>query len=130
MSGNLDLILKEFEELKGQFVLNNVWVVERFIAIAADDHNYYYVTYDGRKITWYSYGTRITQLKNKIDDDSYNELVKVAKLNHYDQPTLYGTTNVERQKEIIEFNKNHIEEITRSYKSDNRYITDICWNIN
>lgn len=130
MYGNLDLILKEFEELKGQFILNNVWVVERLIAIGADDYDYYYVTYDGRKLTWYNSNSRITQLKNKIDDNSYNELVKIGKLNHYDQPTLHNTTNIERQKEVIEFNKKHIEEITKCYKSDNRYITDLCWNIN
>ena len=105
MGTNLDVILRQFEELKGQFVINNAWNIERFVAIAGDDSDYYYVTYNGRKLTWYNCLTKITQLKGKIDDEAYYELVKNAKLNHYDQPTLYGTTNITRKKEIIKFNK-------------------------
>ena len=130
METNLDIILRQFEELKGQFVINNAWNIERLVAIAGDDYDYYYVTYNGRKLTWYTCSTRITQLKGKIDDEGYNELIKIAKLNHYDQPTLYGSTNITRKKEIIKFNKNHIEEITKLYKPNNKYITDIHWGIN
>jgi hypothetical protein len=129
MSTNLDMVLREFEELKGQFVINNAWNIERFVAIAGDNYDYYYVTYNGRKLTWYSTITKIIPLKGKIDDIHYNELIKIAKLNHYDQPTLHGSTNITRKKEIIKFNKNHIEEITNLYKPDNKYITDIYWEI-
>ena len=130
MYGNLDLILNKFEELKGQFVINNAFNIERLVAIAADDSDYYYVTYNGRKLTWYTCSNRITKLKVKIYDESYNELVKIGKLNHYDQPTLHGSTNIVRKKETIKFNKTHIEEITKLYKSENRYMTDFCWKIN
>ena len=41
MDNNLKLILQEFEELKGQFVINHE-TVERFIAIGTDDDDYYY----------------------------------------------------------------------------------------
>ncbi len=130
MATKMDKILKEFDELKGQFVINNAWDIERFVAVATDGTDYFYVTYNGRKLTWYSSVGRITQLKNKIDDKDYQQLIKIAKLNHFDQPTLYSAREKGRKNEVLKYNKEHIKEITKIYKPENKYITDFCWEIN
>lgn len=82
---NKKLILDEFEKLKGQFVITMDWKVERLVAIAEDDMDYYYITYNGRKLRWNTCVCRIVPLKGKIDDDDYNEFERLADLNHYDR---------------------------------------------
>lgn len=82
---NLKLILEQFEALKGQFVITNCWKVERLVGIGDDGEDWHYLTYDGRKLKWNSCVGRIVPLKGKIEDRDYNELVRTAKLNHYDQ---------------------------------------------
>jgi hypothetical protein len=103
---NLTIITKEYNELKGQFVICGDQVY-RFLGIADDEEDWYYVLYDGRKITLHSCVGRITPLKGYILEDHYKELIRLAKLNHYDQPEIYGY-----ETEAIEFNKKHKEEIT------------------
>ena len=51
MVDNKTLILNQFEGNQGQFIIMSNKVV-RLVAIAEDDMDYYYVTYDGRKIHW------------------------------------------------------------------------------
>ena len=80
---NLTIITKEFNEFKGQFVICSDQVY-RFIGIADDDEDWYYVLYDGRRITLHSCVGSITPLKGYIYDDDYDEMIRIAKLNHYD----------------------------------------------
>ena len=47
---NLTIITKEFNELKGQFVICSDQVY-RLLGIADDDEDWYYALYDGRRIT-------------------------------------------------------------------------------
>jgi len=82
---NLKLILEQFEQLKGQFVITDGWKIERLVGIGDDKEDWYYLTYDGRKLTWNTCVGRIMPLKGKIDDKDYNEFIRSAKLNHYDQ---------------------------------------------
>jgi len=128
MSDNLKIILQEFEELKGQFVINHN-VVERLIAIGTDDQDYYYVTFDGRKPKWNTCVGSIVPLKGKIDDKHYNEFIRLAKINHYDQPNLWiPRTDEEKQKRLesaIEFKKMFGET-----SGVDKYLTDICWDLN
>ena len=51
MDSNLDYILKEFENLKGQHILSHGKVF-RFIGIASDYWDYYYILWNGCKISW------------------------------------------------------------------------------
>lgn len=90
MDENLKKILSEFDKLKGQFVITESHVVHRLIAIGTDETDYYYITYDGRKKHWNTCVGRIIPLKGKIDDEHYNEFIRLAKLNHNDQATILG----------------------------------------
>ena len=82
---NLPIILEEFKKLKGQFVITSGWRIERLVGIGTDDDDWYYLTYNGRKLTWNTCVGRLMALKGKLDDRDYNEFVRLAKLNHYDQ---------------------------------------------
>ncbi len=80
---NLEIITNEFNQLKGQFVICSDQVY-RLIGIADDDEDWYYALYDGRRITLHSCVGRITPLKGYILEDHYKEMIRIAKLNHYD----------------------------------------------
>jgi len=120
MEENLKRILEEFESLKGQFVITESWKIERLVAIGDDDTDYYYITFDGRKFRWNTCVGRIIQLKNKIDH--YEEFIRIAKLNHLDQPTIFGQDS---SKESEEFKK-QIVYLTEP----NKFLTEVCWDLN
>ena len=82
---NKEIILKEFEELKGQFVITTEWKLERLVAIAEDEHDYYYVTYNGRGLKFNTCVGGLIRLKGYIMDKDYNELERTADLNHHDR---------------------------------------------
>jgi len=122
MSDNKTLILQEFEKYKGQFVIPDNWKIERLIAIGEDEWDYYYITYDGREIHWHTCVGRIMPLKGYLRDKDYNELVRIAKLNHYDQVDFETNGNIDEflkafQKEIETYDKNSI------------FITEPCWDL-
>jgi hypothetical protein len=128
MDSNLTLILKEFEELKGQFVINHN-VVERFIGIGSDDDDYYYITYNGRETKWNTCVGGIVPLKGKIDDKHYNEFIRLAKINHFDQPNLWIPRTDEDKKKMLESSILHKNEISKVNGTD-KYLTDIYWDLN
>ena len=130
MDSNLKKILDQFERMKGQFVITESLEVERLIAIGTDDMDYYYVTYNGRKTKWNTCVGRVIQLKGKIEDKEDNHFIHLAKLNHYDQSSLYGGGNDdEKQNEILELNKEHKKEMTTLNKPD-EFLTEVCWDLN
>ena len=88
MDNNLRRLIDQFEENKGQFVIVDN-KVSRFVCISEDDLDYYYVTYDGRKIRWHSSVGRYMPLKGRLDERDYNELVRLAKINHFDQEDFF-----------------------------------------
>ena len=122
---NLTIFKNQFEELKGQMVIcsNRVF---RFIGIADDGDDYYYVLYDGRRITLHSCVGSITRLKGYILDRDYNEMVRLAKLNHFDQPTLWGN---EVSEETIKSSEDHKAEIT-NWSQETKFIVGPCWDLN
>lgn len=140
MDENLKKILSEFDKLKGQFVITDFGnVVHRLIAIGADETDYYYVTYDGRKKHWNTCVGRIIPLKGKIDDEHYNEFIRLAKLNHNDQETILGHNpddHIPRMegddrppvtyRELSAMHRRDMENI----KSPNRFLTEVCWDLN
>lgn len=128
MDNNLKLILKEFEELKGQFVINNN-KVERFIAIGTDDEDYYYVTYNGRDSSWNTCVGSIVPLKGKIDDKHYDEFIRMAKINHFDQPNLWMPKTNDAKQKMLESSVLHKNEISKVSGAD-KYLTEICWDLN
>jgi hypothetical protein len=120
---NKTIIQKEYESLKGQFVLSHDRVY-RLIGLSEDQWDYYYVLYDGRKITFATCVGRITPLKGFIRNYDYNEMIRLAKLNHYDQPTVYDTN-----EDMTEFNKKHKEEVTTT-EDDMKFISGPFWDLN
>lgn len=123
MSENLKIFLSEFENLKGQFVINDLWQIERLIAIGEDNMDYYYVTFDGRNIHWNTCVGHIMPLKGYLRDEDYNHLIRIAKLNHYDQLVINNKGNID------EFIKS-FEEETSTYTHGERFLTEICWTLN
>ena len=78
-------IKEDYEKLKGQIVMTDTGdSVRRFLGIVSDDYDFYYVLYDGRKISLYSCVGGLIQLKGKIDDKDYNGLKRICQLNHWD----------------------------------------------
>ena len=73
MSKVIERLKTEWEEHKGEFVLTQSHTLERFIAIGDDGDDYYYVTYNGREITWNTAVGKLIYLKGKIDDYDYNK---------------------------------------------------------
>jgi hypothetical protein len=115
MKTTLETILEEFENLKGQLVIDGTSVV-RLIGIATDDEDYYYVIYDGLKVIWSSCVGKMIALKGKIDEYDYHKLVRLAQLNHFDQIEDENRRNAER------------EHITKCGAND-KYLTPIHWEI-
>jgi hypothetical protein len=85
MDSNLEKILKEFELLKGQFVIISYSEIERLVARGDDGEDYYYITFNGRDFRWSTCVGRVMPLKGYLRDMDYNELVRLAELNHYDK---------------------------------------------
>ena len=125
MDENLKKILDEFEKLKGQFVITCSWEIERLVAVGQDDMDYYYITYDGRKLKWNSCVGRLMPLKGFLRDEDYKELVRLAKLNHFDQIGLWGN---DKPEETSQFNEAHKKEITE-IKEPDEFLTEIFWKL-
>lgn len=122
MDNNLKLILEEFEQLKGQFIITMSHTIERLIAIGDDEEDYYWVTWDGRKLHWSSCVGGIIPLKGYLRDSDYNEFIRSAKLNHSDQ--LYLENNQYNGfLKFIEYYNNQLEE-------KHKYLTTLCWDLN
>ena len=119
---NLTLVLEEFERLKGQFIITQLQKIERLIAIGDDGEDWYYVTFDGRDIHWSSCVGRIMPLKGYLMCEDYKELVRLAKLNHYDQ--LY----INDGKGETFFDA--VEKEIAGYGVDHKFLTELCWEIN
>jgi hypothetical protein len=114
----LESILNEFLELKGQFVITQSWKIERLVAIGHDQQDYYYVTYDGHKLTWNTCVGRVMRLKGKLDETDYHELIRIARLNHWDQ--VVGSHD---------FVRDHIKSLLALPES-HQLITELFLNLN
>lgn len=122
--------MSEFDRLKGQFIITESNRIERLIAIGEDDMDYYYITYNGRKLMWNTCVGRLIPLKGYLRDTDYESFVRSAKLNHFDQSTVFdGRESRENLKDILEFNEQHKKEIT-TIKNPDRFLTEICWDLN
>ena len=119
MDNNLKLILEEFEQLKGQFVITQSHKIERLIAIGDDEMDYYWVTYDGRKLTWNTCVGGLIPLKGYLREKDYNNLVLSAKLNHADQEDCTFGFNIEKHK-------NQLTQL----KGNDKFLTEVYWNLN
>ena len=126
MEDNLTLIKGEFEKLKGQFVITDSWRIERLVAIGEDEWDYYYITYDGRKLSWNTCVGRVVPLKGHLRDKDYNEFIRLAKLNHYDQATLWGNSEPEKYQMTVD---SHLAELL-ALPEDHKFLTPVCLDLN
>ena len=126
MQTNKTKIFQEFERLKGQFVITDSQSIERLLAIAEDDMDYYYVTFDGRKITFNTCVGSLIPLKGYIREKDYEKLIRSAKLNHYDQPTLF---NIKNNEELNLFCENFKIDIQQNITLPNKLLTKLCWDL-
>lgn len=121
-------ILEQFNQHKGEFVLLNGKLF-RLVAVGDDSDDYYWVVYNGRKVFWHSCVGSFVVLKNKVDDKDYNEFIRLAKINHFDQEDfLIPSTEEEKEytrKHSID-HKQKMEEVS----GNDKYLTDFCWTIN
>lgn len=131
---NLTLLKKDFENHKGEFVINNYnHKVVRLVALGTDDEDYYWVFYDGNETVWQSTLFHFIVLKDKINKKDYDEFIRLAKLNHQDQINHWQEEN-EKDKEKIKEAEKTIKEVKENIQknigSNDKYLTDICWDIN
>lgn len=122
MVDNLTLIKGQFEKLKGQFVITASWAIERLVAIGEDELDYYWITYDGRKLMWNTCVGRLMPLKGYLRDKDYAELIRLAKLNHFDQATLWGNKEPEKYQMIVD---SHLAELL-TLPEDHKFLTPVC----
>jgi hypothetical protein len=113
----MEEIIKVWKEHKGEFVITQSHRIERFLAIGFDEEDYYYATYDGRRIMWNSCVGRLIFIKGKLDNRDYEEFIRLAELNHFDQ-------TLEEKEAIF-----HKREVTNCGKVES-YLTEICWEMN
>ena len=125
MTDNKTLIIAEFEKLKGQFVINASWDIERLVAVGEDDMDYYWITYDGRKLKWNTCVGGLMPLKGYLRDKDYAELVRLARLNHYDQATLWGNREPEKFQKACD---DHVKELL-TLPDDHKFLTEVCLDI-
>ena len=118
MDSNLKLILSEFEQLKGQFVITDMHRVERLVAIGDDNEDWYYITWTGKELHWSSCCGRIMPLKGYIREEDYDYLIHIAKLNDYDQLL---------DKDVF---KDTITKYISQYDDNHKFETEFCWEIN
>ncbi len=124
MSKVIERLKAEWEVHKGEFVLTQCHKLARFIAIGDDGDDLYWVTYNGREITWNSAVGKLIYLKGKIDDYDYANFIRLAKLNHWDQIDVWK--GFESANERV----NHHRKLITTHDEGNNYLTDICWDLN
>lgn len=115
-----------FNSLKGQMVISGT-VVYRLIGIMDDGEDYYYALYNGREIEYHSCVMSVVPLKGFIREKDYQEMVRIAKLNHFDQPDLYLNDDPEG---IKVFNEKHKQSLLSKLGENSFLIEGPCWDLN
>lgn len=129
-------LIEEFEKHKGQFVITPEFTVERLIAILKSEglgrDEYYYLTFNGRqaKVHPIMPGKIFISLE-RLDRNKYKRLTAMAKVSHFDQPGLFGTSKKNRQASgaMEQYNKKVKQDVLKAC-AGLRMMTEICWQIN
>ena len=118
---NLKIILDEFEQLKGQFIITMSHTIERLVGIGTDDEDWYWITWTGKELHWSSCVGKIIPLKGYLKDEDYNDFLICAKLNHYDQLCLEKN----QYNDFLKFVDDYILKLSEKDK----FLTPLCWKI-
>ncbi len=124
----IDQILEKFNQHKGEFILLNGKLV-RLVCVGDDGDDYYWVVYDGRNVFWHSCVGSFVVLKNKIDEKDYNEFIRLAEINHFDQENLF-IPSTEEDKEYTRKHSLEHKQKMEEVNGNDKYLTDFCWTIN
>ena len=133
----MNRIIEDFSKHKGEMVLMDKKVYQ-LIGVGQDTYDYYWILYDGRKVSLHTCVGGFAVLKNKLDDKDYNELIRLAKLNFFSSYDIYGIKEGEFEydnvmKEITNHRNKIEEDLTKpceDSKLTNELITDLVWNFN
>ena len=133
MQENKKFILEKFDKLKGQHVLIHDKVL-RFIAIAQDRYDYLYVMWDGKNIHQKTILDRMSQLKGNIEDEHYQDFIRVSELNDSDSDNRFGPRN-EKEKIETKLEANKVKtkiqhELNETNDLDFELLSEICWELN
>ena len=129
MEKNRISTIETFKELGGQHVIVHDSIL-RFIGIGEDEHDYLYIMWDGRKVSYFVILSRISQIKDKIDSDHYKDMVSTSKLNHFDSIELYSPST-EHAKRINKINSDSLkQEIKDEIETSVKLLADLNWEIN
>lgn len=114
---------------KGEFVISSSNIVERFLAIVEDKDDIYYLMYNGKSFILHSILTDNIILKNKINSDDYDKLIKLAKLNHNDQLDKSNNHIKELSDELLKEIYYDEDDERSFFNSTIKLITPIWWII-
>lgn len=115
----LTVLTDQFNLYQGQFVIINSQVV-RFIGIAEDDFDYYFIFYNGKEAILTSCLLTPIPLKGFITEFDYCTLVNSAKLRHLDQVNLFNVPG----------ELSHRDEITNKISANYSILNGLAWEIN
>ncbi len=119
MSDTLKSILEEFESLKGQLVISGYDRIYRLVGVGDDGEDFYWILWKGdENLEWHSCVGRIMPLKGYLRDVDYEELVRIAKLNHWD--FMCGDLT---EREAIK------EELSK-LSPDHKVVSGLIWELN
>ena len=116
----LQHLYDEFDRLQGTFVLTSHTRPMRLVAIGETDFDYYYILYDGKKFRWEPVLTGIMELKGYLKDVDYDELERLAELNHIDRFIDANPEN-EYYTSLDEFKR----ELTKDFVKFDKLLTKI-----
>lgn len=83
MTDNLTHILAKYEANAGSLIIDPSMKVVQLVAVGGDKYDYYWITYNGREVSWTSCVGGIIRLKDTILDHEYDSLIRRCKLNYF-----------------------------------------------
>lgn len=121
-----------FKAHRGQHMITPNMTIERLVALGTDETDYYWVFFNGRKLSYIDVSSDIIEIKDQLYKRTYKSIIRNAEYDHLDQPKAFNN-KIKRDNEITqtmkEFNEKFKKDI-ESLKSPIRYITNICWDLN
>ena len=97
-----------FNRLKGQLVLIDRQVL-RFIGIGQDQYDYLYILWDGKELVYRTILDHLIQLKDKIDDKDYNNMIRGTRINDYDSLKCFDP-KTDKDKTIVVNANNKVKQ--------------------
>lgn len=122
MNKVLDNIIKEYELYKGQLVFTDSGRSEQLIGIGTDNEDYYYITYNGRRIVWNTCVGKYIPLKFRFTEEEYNNLVRTAKLNY----VTYFDAMASNEDELLCY----LKQLTYTTNEQDKVIKGYYWTLN